>query len=91
MGFALILNGRPEDGRIYLDTANRLDPGTDREMALPIAAAEFSMERYEAAASLLEKIDASTDAGSFWDFWGIYTGLRLLVQPMGIWGAMRPP
>ena len=87
MGFALILNGRPEDGRIYLDTANRLDPGTDAKWRYLIAAlAEFSMERYEAAASLLEKIDASTDAGSFWDFWGIYTGLRLLVATDGYLG-----
>ena len=43
------------------------------------------MERYEAAASLLEKIDDLTDAGSFWDFWGqLY---RLAIAGRNLWAS----
>jgi TolB-like protein/class 3 adenylate cyclase len=85
MGYALTFNGRPEDGRIYLDTANRLDPvPSDPKWRYVMAGlAEFSMGRFEAAAALLENIDSKTNAKSYWDFWATYNGLRLLIATYG--------
>ena len=41
------------------------------------------MGRYAEAAALLEKLEPERGATSFWDFWGNYDGLRLLVSAYG--------
>ena len=79
MSWALILNGRPQDGRDYLDAALRVEPKWTTWRYLMGGLAEFSMGRYAEAAAMLEKLEPERGVTSFWDFWGNYNGLRLLV------------
>ena len=83
MSWALILNGRPKDGRDYLDAALRVEPKWTTWRYLLGGLAEFSMGRYAEAAAILEKLEPERGATSFWDFWGNYIGLRLLVATYG--------
>ncbi len=45
--------------------------------------AEFSMGNYADAAALLEELEPEHGVASFWDFWGNYDGLRLLLSVYG--------
>ncbi|MBA4098775.1 MAG: guanylate cyclase [Rhodospirillum sp.] len=83
MSWALILNGRPQDGRDYLDAALGVDPKWTTWRYLMGGLAEFSMGRYAEAAAMLEKLEPERGVTSFWDFWGNYDGLRLLVSSYG--------
>jgi adenylate cyclase len=83
MSWALILNGRPQDGRDYLDAALGVDPKRTTWRYLMGGLAEFSMGRYAKAAAMLEKLEPERGVTSFWDFWGNYDGLRLLVSAYG--------
>jgi adenylate cyclase len=83
MSWALILNGRPQDGRDYLDAALRVDPKWTTWRYFMGGLAEFSMGRYAEAAEILEKLEPERGATSFWDFWGNYDGLRLLASAYG--------
>jgi adenylate cyclase len=83
MSWTLIFNGRPQDGRDYLGAALRLDPKWTTWRYVVGGLAEFSMGRYAEAAALLEKLEPERGATSFWDFWGNYNGLRLLVSVYG--------
>jgi TolB-like protein/class 3 adenylate cyclase len=83
MSWALILNGRPRDGRDYLDATLRVEPKWTTWRYLLGGLAEFSMGRYAEAAAFLEQLEPERGATSFWDFWGNYNGLRLLVSAYG--------
>jgi adenylate cyclase len=83
MSWALILNSRPKDGRDYLDAALRVEPKWTTWRYLLGGLAEFSMGRYAEAAAILEKLEPERGVTSFWDFWGNYDGLRLLVATYG--------
>ncbi len=83
MSWALTLNGRPPDGRDYLDAALRVDPKRTTWRYLMGGLAEFSMGRYADAAEILEKLEPERGVTSFWDFWGNYDGLRVLVSAYG--------
>jgi adenylate cyclase len=83
MSMALIMNGRPKDGRDYLDAALRVEPKWTTWRRFSGGLAAFSMERYAEAAALLEKLEPERGVTSFWDFWGNYNGLRLLVATYG--------
>jgi adenylate cyclase len=82
MSGALTLKGRPRDGKDYLDATLRVEPKWTTWRYLMGGLAEFSMGRYAEAAALLEKLEPERGA-SFWDFWGNYNGLRLLVSAYG--------
>jgi TolB-like protein/class 3 adenylate cyclase len=83
MSWVLILGGRPQEGREFLDAALRVDPKST-PWHYPLAGlAEFSMGRYAEAAALLEKIEPDRGVTSYWDFWRDYSGLRLLVSVYG--------
>lgn len=83
MSWALILNGRPEEGREYLDAAWRVEPRWT-PWRYPLGGlAEFSRHHYAEAATILEKIEPERAAMSYWDFWGKYSGLRVLVSVYG--------
>jgi adenylate cyclase len=83
MSWALILNGRPQDGRDYLNATLRLDPKWTSWRYLMGGLAEFSMGRYVEAAAHLEKLVPERGVTTFWEFWGTYDGLRLLVAAYG--------
>ena len=83
MSMALILNGRPKDGRDYLDAALRVEPKWTTWRRFLGGVAAFSLGRYAEAAALLEKLEPERGVTSFWDFWGNYNGLRLLVATYG--------
>jgi hypothetical protein len=83
MSWALIVNGRPQDGKDYLDATLRVEPKWTTWRYLLGGLAEFSMGRYAETSALLEKLEPERGATSFWDFWGNYDGLRLLVSTYG--------
>jgi adenylate cyclase len=83
MSWALILNGRPQDSRDYLDAALRVEPKWQPWHHFLGGLAEFSMGRYAEAAAYLEKLEPERGATSYWDFWSDYSGLRLLVSAYG--------
>jgi adenylate cyclase len=83
MSWALILSGRPQEGREYLDAARRVDPKWMTWHHFLGGLAEFSMGRYAEAAAYLEKLEPERGATSYWDFWSDYSGLRLLVSAYG--------
>jgi adenylate cyclase len=83
MSWALIMSGRPQEGRDYLGAALRVDPKWT-PWHYPLAGlAEFSMGRYAEAAALLQKVEADRGVTSYWDFWRNYYGLRVLVSAYG--------
>ena len=88
MSWALTLNGRPRDGKDYLDATLRVEPKWTPWRYFIGGLAEFSMGRFEEAAALLEKLDPERGVTSFWDFWGNYWGLRLLVATYGHLGRV---
>jgi adenylate cyclase len=79
---ALIFNGRPSEGRAYLDTATRLDPSGPggaldwRRYLRGLAA--FNEGRFEEAVQSLEKIDLSSP-----HTWGKFQGLQVLLSAYG--------
>jgi adenylate cyclase len=83
MSWALILSGRPEDGRDYLQAAFRIDPKMTTWRYLLDGLSEFLMGHYERAATALEKLDPDLTTTSYWDFWGKYNALRILVATYG--------
>jgi adenylate cyclase len=83
MSWALILDGRPEDSQDYLDALNRIDPKTTAWRRFQSGFSEFVMGRYAEAATIFEKAEPERGATSFWDFWGDYSSLRVLVAAYG--------
>ena len=83
MSWALTLNGRPRDGKDFLDATLRIDPKWTAWRYFIGGLSEFSMGRYTEAAALLEKLDPERGVASFWDFWSNYNGLRLLLSTYG--------
>ncbi len=83
MSMELILNGRPQDGRDYLDAVQRVDPKWTTWRHFLGGLAEFSMGRYVEAAAILEQVEPERRTTSFWDFWADYTSLRVLVAAYG--------
>ena len=77
------MSGRPQDGRDYLDAALRIDPRMTTWRHCLDGLSEFLMGRYEQAAVALEKLDPDLAATSYWDFWGKYNSLRVLVATYG--------
>jgi TolB-like protein/class 3 adenylate cyclase/tetratricopeptide (TPR) repeat protein len=80
---ALIFNGMPADGLGYIDAAMRVDPGWSRWRQYLAGLAYFSMDRYDEAAAVLEKIDPQSKETTYWDFWANYEGLKLLISTYG--------
>jgi TolB-like protein/class 3 adenylate cyclase/TPR repeat protein len=64
MSQALTFNGRPAEGRGYIDAAMRLDPGWTPWRRYLAGLAYFSMGRFEDAIASLEKIAPGTDGDS---------------------------
>jgi TolB-like protein/class 3 adenylate cyclase len=83
MSWVLILSGRPQDGRDYLDAALRIDPRMTTWRHCMDGLSKFLMGRYEEAAVALEKADLDLATTSYWDFWGKYNSLRVLVAAYG--------
>ena len=79
---ALIFNGRPDEGRAYLDTATRLDPsgpGGARDWRHYLRGlAAFGEGRFEEAVEPLEKIDLRSPYT-----WGKFQGLQVLLSTYG--------
>ena len=88
MSWALTLNGRPQDGKAYLEAAIRIEPKWTPWRYLLGGLAEFSMGRYAEAAVLLEKLEPERGVTSFWDSYANYNGLRLLVATYGHLGRV---
>ena len=65
MSWALTLNGRPRDGKDYLDATLRVEPKWTTWRYFIGGLAEFSMGRFEEAAALLEKLDPERGVTSF--------------------------
>ena len=78
----LIFNGRPQEGRAYLDTAMRLDPtgsGGWSDFRYYLAGlAAFSEDRFEDAVRSLEKIDLQSPYP-----WPKFYGLQVLLSAYG--------
>ena len=70
MSYALIFNGRPEEGLRYVDAAMRVDPGWTGWRHNLAGLADFGMGRFEAAIASFAKIDPKTD-GRWDNFWGL--------------------
>jgi hypothetical protein len=82
LGEALIFNGRPDEGRAYLDTATRLDPsgpGGSRDWRLYLRGlAALNDGRFEEAVQSLEKMDLRSP-----HTWGKFQGLQVLLSAYG--------
>jgi adenylate cyclase len=82
LALALILNGRPVEGRAYIDTARRLDPAGSgglidwRHYLEGLAA--FGENRFEGAVQSLEKIDLQSHHP-----WSKFFGLQVLLSTYG--------
>jgi TolB-like protein/class 3 adenylate cyclase len=79
---AMTLNGKAADGLRYIDAATRVDPKWSRWRYFHAGLAHFSMDRFEEAAAVFEKIDPATET-NFWDFWATYNGLKLIISTYG--------
>jgi TolB-like protein/class 3 adenylate cyclase len=81
MSQALIFNGRPKEGRAYLDAAMRLDPaglGGWAEWRLYLAGlAAFCEDRFEDAVLSLEKINPQSEQ------WSRFYGLQVRLSAYG--------
>jgi adenylate cyclase len=79
---ALIFNGRPKEGRTYLDAARRLDPvglgGLADWRHYLAGLAAFGEDRFEEAVVSLEKIDLRSP-----DPWTKFFGLQVLIAAYG--------
>ena len=75
---ALIFNGRPKEGRAYLDAAMRVDPGWTDWRHYQAGLAAFGEGRFEEAAASLEKIDLRSP-----EPWPKFYGLQVLVSAYG--------
>ena len=72
---ALISNGRPKEGRAYLDAAMRVDPGWTDWRRFQAGHAAFGEGRFEDAVAALEKIDVRSP-----DPWPKFWGLQVLIS-----------
>ena len=75
---ALIFNGRPKDGRAYLDAAMRVDPGWTDWRHYQAGLAAFGEGRFEDAAVALERIDLRSP-----NPWPKFYGLHVLLSAYG--------
>ena len=75
---ALIFNGRPKEGRAYLDAAMQVDPGWTDWRYYQAGLADFGQGRFEEAAASLEKIDFDSP-----EPWAKFFGLQVLVSAYG--------
>ena len=74
MSAALTFNGRPIEGRGYIDAAIRVDPGWTPWRYYLAGLAYFSMDRFAEAVESLEKIDPRS--GGYWtSFFGLIVKL----------------
>jgi adenylate cyclase len=88
---ALTFNGRPMEGRGFLDVVMRVEPKWTRWRYFIAGLAYFSMERFQEAAASLEKIDTRSEGTGFWDFWANYNGLTLLISTYSQLGRGAEP
>ncbi|HEX5078983.1 MAG TPA: tetratricopeptide repeat protein [Geminicoccaceae bacterium] len=79
---ALIFNGRPREGRAYLDAAMRVDPGWGEWRHYQDGLAAFGEGRFEDAVVALEKMDPHSP-----NPWPKFFGLQVLLWPMDISAA----
>ena len=77
MSSALTFNGRPAEGRGYVDAAARVDPASNGWRHYLVALAYFSMDRFDEAVASIEKIEPqSREYGWFWtNFYGLMLGI----------------
>ncbi len=75
---ALIFNGKPKEGRSYLDAALQVDPGWTDWRYYQAGLADFGQGRFEEAAASLEKIDVGSP-----DPWAKFYGLQVLLSAYG--------
>jgi tetratricopeptide (TPR) repeat protein len=78
LSHALSFNGRPGDGRAYIDAALRVDPGWNESRYHLAGLAAFGESRFEDATALLEKIDVRSP-----NPWPKFYGLQLLLSAYG--------
>ena len=71
-------NGRPKEGRAYLDAAMRVDPGWNDWRHYQAGLAAFGGGRFEEAAASLEKIDPRSHQP-----WPKFYGLQVLISAYG--------
>ncbi len=77
MSSALTFNGRPAEGRGYIDAAARVDPAPNGWRHYLVALAYFSMDRFDEAVASIDKIEpGSREYGWFWiNFHGLMLGI----------------
>ncbi len=77
MSSALTFNGRPAEGRGYVDAAARVEPASNGWRHYLVALAYFSMDRFEEAVASIEKIEPQPrEYGWFWNnFYGLMLGI----------------
>ena len=75
---AHIFNGHPKEGRAYLDTAMRVDPGWNDWRHYHAGLAAFNEGRFEEAAAILERINLSSH-----EPWPKFYGLQVLLSAYG--------
>ncbi len=75
---ALIFNGRPMEGRSYLDAAMQVDPGWTDWRYYQAGLAAFGQNKFEDAAAWLDKIDVNSP-----DPWAKFYGLQVLLSAYG--------
>ncbi len=83
MSQALAFNGRPSEGRGYIDAAMRVEPGWTAWRSYVAGLTHFSMERFQEAAASLEKIDTQPIM-----HWAIFYGL---IVRMAAYGHLERP
>ena len=81
MSWALTFNGRPADGRGYIDAAARVDPAPSNWRHLLVSLAYFSMDRFDQSVASLEKIDPHRREYGW--FWTNFLGLILEISAYG--------
>jgi adenylate cyclase len=75
---ATIFNGRPADALLFIESALRVDPERIAWVYYLQGLAYFSLERFEDAAAMLEKIDLGSN-----DFWAKYYSVQVLLVTYG--------
>jgi adenylate cyclase len=74
---ALIFNGRPAEGRTFLEAALRVDPGWTEWRHYQAGLAAFGQGRYEEAVAQLEQVDVRSP-----NPWTKFYGLHVLVAAL---------